>query len=344
MSSREGRRHEDDGYEPRERRYRRSDGYGHGDEDHGWSGGFASRGGRTIYGSAADDLLVGTAGKDRIYGLAGHDRIEGGNGDDKLYGGTGIDEFVFAGQFGKDEIEDAESGENLTFRDLATTDLSFATDGDDLYIVANDGSGRVQIEKYFVYRPELSINGTPLAGLLARPVGSDIVGTDASERLRGTAGDDVIDAAGGNDRVDAEAGDDEVYGGAGNDKLEGGSGNDTIAGGAGNDKLEGESGDDTLRGDGGNDYVEGGSGVDTAVFSGSSEDFLVWGRSGRLQVWDTRAADGDEGRDFVKDVEVLQFDDTTIELTAVSPSALSSFFASGPITAAELDSLLTAAV
>lgn len=318
-------------------RWKKHDDYKPWDDDYvGWGKG-------RIYGTQGDDTLTGSAWKDKIYGLGGNDTIDGGAGDDKIYGGTGLDTFVFSGFFGNDKIEDAQSGEALVFQDLTTADLSFFSKKDDLYIVANDGSGRVEIEHYFRDMPDLTVNGESLADLLGAGAGSDIFGTDRSERLYGTFGDDFIDAAGGNDYVDAGAGDDEVHGGLGNDKLEGGSGNDLLFGEEGNDRLDGGDGDDQLAGGAGNDTIDGDRGIDTAVFSGDSADFLVWGRGSRLFVEDTNLADGNEGRDYVKEVEVLQFDDTTIDLTAVSSYELSGILAGGPMTAADLDALITSA-
>jgi Ca2+-binding RTX toxin-like protein len=271
-----------------------------------------------------DDDRVG-AGTRRIYGTPGDDTLTSSSWNDKIYGGCGKDTFVFAGNFGYDKIEDAQAGEALVFQNMTTADLSFFSKGDDLYIVAKDGSGRVEIDHYFRSTPDLTVNGDSLADLLGAGAGSHIFGTDRSDRLFGTFGDDFIDTAGGNDHVDAGAGDDEVHGGLGNDRLAGGAGDDTLAGGAGNDQLDG------------------GRGIDTAVFSGNSADFMVRGRGSSLFVADTNAADGDEGRDYVREVEVLQFDDTTIDLTAVSPSALSGILSGGPMTAADLDALITSA-
>jgi Tol biopolymer transport system component len=51
-----------------------------------------------------------------------------------------------------------------------------------------------------------------------------IVGSDAGEKLKGTAGPDVIVANGGNDRIKGLAGRDRICGGAGRDRLAGGKG------------------------------------------------------------------------------------------------------------------------
>lgn len=84
-----------------------------------------------------------------------------------------------------------------------------------------------------------------------------LVGTEQRDVLRGTFGDDVIDARGGNDIVLASFGDDVIVGGEGNDLLLGESGDDTFEGGAGDDILFGGSGADrfVFEPDGGNDRI-----------------------------------------------------------------------------------------
>jgi len=80
-----------------------------------------------------------------------------------------------------------------------------------------------------------------------------ISGGAGGERLRGTAGPDVIvggagrdriRGAGGGDRICAGNGDDEVRGGGGRDRIDGGPGDDELRGGGGRDRIDGGPGDD----------------------------------------------------------------------------------------------------
>jgi Ca2+-binding RTX toxin-like protein len=98
-----------------------------------------------------------------------------------------------------------------------------------------------------------------------------IVGTNRSERLRGTKGNDVIVARGGHDLLNGGGGRDRICGGGGDDVLLGGSardlldgqlGLDFLAGGPSRDKVLGSGGDDVLRGNQGNDALFGGAGFD----------------------------------------------------------------------------------
>jgi hypothetical protein len=72
-----------------------------------------------------------------------------------------------------------------------------------------------------------------------------IVGTAASNVLRGTPHNDVICGMGGKDTLIGGGGNDVLIGGNGNDALNGGPGNDILIGGGGNDKLTGGGGIDT---------------------------------------------------------------------------------------------------
>ena len=111
------------------------------------------------------------------------------------------------------------------------------------------------------------------AGAKACPAGSN-----ANDRLTGTAGADNICGLFGNDAIDGMGGDDFLFGDAcdkkaklgaaqagkdGNDKLNGGDGNDTLYGAGGNDALTGGKGNDRLFGGAGNDKLTGGTGKNT---------------------------------------------------------------------------------
>jgi serralysin len=100
-----------------------------------------------------------------------------------------------------------------------------------------------------------------------------IKGTNRSDYLEGTFGNDTIDGLGGDDFLVDFFGDDLLNGGPGNDQLydqfgddslNGGSGNDWLYDEFGDDILNGGPGDDTLDSSRGNDRLNGGPGIDTA--------------------------------------------------------------------------------
>lgn len=87
--------------------------------------------------------------------------------------------------------------------------------------------------------------------------------------------------------------------------------------------ISGGSGNDLLSGNAGNDVFVGGDGQDTAVFDGIRADYaIVNNADGSITVSDLNTADGDEGIDSLKTVEILQFSDTDIDPTMVPPVAL----------------------
>lgn len=101
-----------------------------------------------------------------------------------------------------------------------------------------------------------------------------IVGTNRSDRLRGTPQDDVIVARGGADDIKSRAGNDLICAGRGphaNNLLE------TIYMGPGADRLKGGPGKDIVRGSGGRDVMFGGMGND--ILQGMSGADELWGGS-----------------------------------------------------------------
>ncbi|ASM36289.1 calcium-binding protein [Campylobacter sputorum] len=93
----------------------------------------------------------------------------------------------------------------------------------------------------------------------------DITG-EYTDRIRGTAGDNIIAGERGNDTLYGRAGNDIIMGGTGQDVLYGGDDNDTLFGGQGWDTLDGGRGNDFLNGGNGRDILRGGIGDDTYFF------------------------------------------------------------------------------
>ena len=178
-------------------------------------------------------------------------------------------------------------------------------------------------------------------------------GTLGSDSLQGTAGDDTLNGFWlGNDTLSGLAGNDSLLSGFGMDSLDGGIGNDSIDGGLANDTLLGGDGDDSMLGrlgadsmDGGigndtltggadNDALTGGAGTDTAVFAGQSSDYLITASGGVLTVQDLKPfTDGNDGTDTLSGVEVLQFADRAVQVSApptVLVDGAASYRVAGP--------------
>jgi uncharacterized repeat protein (TIGR01451 family) len=103
-----------------------------------------------------------------------------------------------------------------------------------------------------------------------------ITGTNQSETINGTAGDDVICGGNGRDTINGLGGNDIILGQNGKDTLNGGDGNDTVMGGNAKDVVVGGTGIDALRGGNGadrlnaqdaaaGDSIDGGNGPDTCL-------------------------------------------------------------------------------
>jgi Ca2+-binding RTX toxin-like protein len=122
-----------------------------------------------------------------------------------------------------------------------------------------------------------------------------VVGTDNSETLNGTAGQDFIYGYNGNDIISAGDSADYVYAGNGDDSIYGGGGTDVLMGEAGNDYL--------VAGVSGGDILNGGDGVDTAGLTDHQYQFgenvasLVTGTAGNIQLIGIENLEGGSGAD-----------------------------------------------
>ena len=88
----------------------------------------------------------------------------------------------------------------------------------------------------------------------------------------------------------------------------------------GDDNVVGSASDDAIRGAAGGDTIDGGAGRDTALFAGTRGSYSITTGNGVVQVQDLDAvANGDDGTDTLRNVELLQFLDGTVDLTAPPP-------------------------
>lgn len=129
-------------------------------------------------------------------------------------------------------------------------------------------------------------------------LGAPIVGTNGSEILNGTAGNDLIFARGGSDVVNGKAGDDCIVAGNGSDVVIGGAGHDVILGGDGSDSINGDQGNDMIYGSGGSDDLNGGVDNDQ-IWGGAGSDSLKGGAGTDTLIGDggSDAANGNAGTD-----------------------------------------------
>jgi len=116
--------------------------------------------------------------------------------------------------------------------------------------------------------------------------GLKINGSDRSDLIVGSFGNDDIAGNGGNDLIFGLFGNDKLAGGLGDDKIFGGFGCDIVEGGDGEDHLYGGFGNDRIVGNRGNDRMSGGRGNDLLVWNNGDGSDLMHGGSGydRVQV------------------------------------------------------------
>jgi len=271
----------------------------------GASGNLRSR----IYGYGGNDVLTGGDGKDIFLGGVGNDTMEGGRGNDFLNGGTGTDTAVYS----------ADSSGFVVYR-VSSYYLTIEDKNDPLN---GFGIDRIYNDVEQIQFNDMTLDLTSMVFTIGGEgwgSAAAITGTAGDDTLRGTGSDDEMHGDDGNDTLIGGSGDDAIYGDAGNDKLYGYGGNDTIYGGAGNDSLKSGAGNDTLIGGTGSDIIIGGTGTDTAVYGANSAGFVIYRvSSSYITIEDTNDPINGLGIDKIyNDVENIQFDDVTLDLTAMS--------------------------
>lgn len=251
----------------------------------------------TVNGSADDDTLIvdfSSGSPIPSGGLTFNGGEESTNGDTlQLTGGNFASVNHIFTNAGDDEITLADNGvaDDGISRISSATSSETATGGravdfrnptGKLFILADDGDDTVTLlgtDSQFT--AEIRVRGQAGDDLLdasamtrevtlAGAGGRDtLLGGTAGDLLIGQNGPDEIDGGDGHDLIRGEGGDDVLFGRAGNDELLGGQGNDTILGGDGDDTIRGQSEDDFLLGEAGVDSVGGSSGDDTVAGGGN---------------------------------------------------------------------------
>jgi serralysin len=179
-----------------------------------------------LNGNNGDDLLFGESGHDTLIGGTGDDSLDGGNGDDSLIGGSGND--VLAGGYGEDTLKGGAGNDHL--RGGNNDDKLYGGYDDDVFYgdAGNDymhgGRGNDTVD-YSDFDVNLSI-------LLhnKRAHGQEI-GTDTLkfiDNIVSGGGDDILKGTSGDNVIQAGAGDDQIRSLKGNDILTGGEGADTF--------------------------------------------------------------------------------------------------------------------
>lgn len=304
-----------------------------------------------IYGDAGNDTIRGNSQNDILYGGDGADTLEGQTDSDILYGGDGLDTlsgqgsgggtdgynvFVFeaASAFNNTDVI-TDFGTGATYYDMIdiTSLMSSYTAGVDdiddfiyihvsgsdsyLAVDANGGGDAfVDVAKLQGVTGLASVEALVASRRILIADENVIFGSTATETINGTSGVDMIFGITGNDTIYAGAGSDFIKTEVGNQTIYGEGGNDVIESGNNNDYLDGGDGDDSLTGGFGSDTFVGGAGTDTILWGAVSDYVIVYRENANyLTVRDTSRDDVDH---VYNDVEAIQFNDVTLDLTAVT--------------------------
>jgi Ca2+-binding RTX toxin-like protein len=184
-----------------------------------------------ITGTQYDDVFEGRAGDDIFIGRAGNDILVGGIGSDSLDAGAGND--LLNPGYSLGAVDTVDGGEGT---DTLEADYTGKTDNAGIHFVASTGNNIFNVKD---------------SSVLAYVVNVE------QYKITGTNYSDVLDGSTGNDTF---------IGGVSADFLTGGAGNDSLSGGADGDSLSGDAGNDFLNPGyslTGIDNVDGGAGTDT---------------------------------------------------------------------------------
>ncbi|MCM8738925.1 hypothetical protein M5E06_33110 [Azospirillum sp. A1-3] len=228
----------------------------------------------TVTGGDGSQMVWGDSANQTIILGADDDTLHGGSGDDFVGSKTGND--VLYGDDGNDTVKGGEDNDMLY------------GGGDNDLVVGNTGQdvlfGNTGADTLFGGQGEDLLHGGRDDDRLSGDLGSDTLnGDQGNDVLTGGLSDgSMADASG--DQLFGNAGADVLFGNAGADTLHGGQEADTLYGGRDDDLLFGDLGDDVLIGDLGNDTLSGGAGADLFRFSAGS---------GRDEIADFAAGEGD---------------------------------------------------
>ena len=222
--------------------------YGNGGNDL-ISGG---KGNDRIDAGKGNDIVDGGKGNDTIYGYSGKNTITGGKGNDKIYSGTGADTFVYAKGAGKDTIYNANSGDKIQYKDVASmSELKFAKKRNDIVITRKNGSKKETITLSDYFRTSKKLDKILLS--------NGTTGSILQSAQLSISGSGTIDGSEFNETIKGSFRADVIYGRAGNDKITGHKGKDTINAGTGTNGIYFGKND-------GDDVVLSGGGEDTLIF------------------------------------------------------------------------------
>ena len=184
-----------------------------------------------INGTAGDDTLTGGALNDVINGLGANDSLSGGGDNDKLDGGAGNDSLL--GGTHNDTLFGGAGNDRL--QGDAGDDTMTGGTGNDSYLISDSGDTVVELAAGGYDAVFTELNNLSLADydnveslIILGFANLNASGSDRSDELVGSLGNN------------------QLFGGKGNDYLYGRAGVDTLIGGVGNDTYRVDAGEDIV--------------------------------------------------------------------------------------------------
>ncbi len=173
--------------------------YGDLGNDWLWGG----RGDDALFGDIGNDTLFGDEGDDLLWGGTGDDRLEGGNGNDIADGGDGNDLFI------------AGMGNDIYYGKEGTDTVSYKNAEGKVYVALNipmGAHGAVKgIDGQSNLIEESTVSGRDMLFEIENVIGSrfndSIIGNDATNRLEGGDGNDLMMAIGNDTLIGGSGGD-----------------------------------------------------------------------------------------------------------------------------------------
>jgi Ca2+-binding RTX toxin-like protein len=244
----------------------------------------------TVTSDDADDVIEIRCGNDDNV------KINRARPDSGAFPCIGVTSIVVVGGGGDDEIQ-LKRVETTSFTSLATVSIDGGPGWDSIEgsqgpdtISGGDGKDRITID------PSLTdvVDGGLARDFVSVEIAGETTISDSSVALasieffvvRGSDGDDTIDASGYSGRLDMEGrgGHDTLVGGSGRNSLDGGSQDDVLVGGPDVDRFTPGRGNDSVKGRGGNDFLGDNPGSDLLVGGpGNDEFFQVTGSGNELR-------------------------------------------------------------
>jgi len=106
-----------------------------------------------LVGGEGDDQLHGNEGDDKLYGGTDNDLLIGGSGNDTLSGSAGNDIYRFARGFGRDVINNSDTGlgrhDSIDFSDMNRSDFDIRREGGNLVLRSKDGKDQITVTNHF---------------------------------------------------------------------------------------------------------------------------------------------------------------------------------------------------